>query len=370
MSAIPEKPLAFYPQIAATLGLEGAVLIQVLKDLLDYGEPRLRSGFQWLEVGTDKLLSLLPFWSERDLQRVVAHLHDLGVLLIGSTQPRSGEVFHFALNERVSPPAVPARQELVSAARPISNQWQPEPDVIAQLGQYGIPREFALEQLPEFVTYWSERNEPRHSWGSKFIKQVLRVWRQRQAREARQSQEIAMHEGWRPSADAMEILTIQAGINGNFVEDAIPEFILYWQERGVRMSTWNSRFVQHVKRQWASYTHALKMDTEPRPMVADWAPDPTVYDVLEMANIERGFAQALIGEFRLYWLDRGELAGSWNTKFLQYVKRQWAYNHQQNSASSLPLAASANETQQRPYRSGSTRHRNLGEELTDRSWAD
>ncbi|MBK6961891.1 MAG: hypothetical protein IPH23_12405 [Gammaproteobacteria bacterium] len=77
--------------------------------------------------------------------------------------------------------------------------------------------------MPEFVTYGSACGEPRHSWGAKFIKQVLRCWANRNRADAPRSGS-AEHGGSQPgSVDAMEIL-VRADINRNFIEDAGPEF--------------------------------------------------------------------------------------------------------------------------------------------------
>ena len=393
MSLIPETPLLFYPQLAAALGLEEAVMVQSLKAFLTHAEAENQHGFAWCEVNADKLLHALPFWQTADIQRITNNLREQGILLIGAQTFQVGERFRFAINERdsnaISTQAsknpehntalslaplkpTPANSIPVSPApaqRPqaITKGWQPESDLLAQLAQYGIPQAFALEQIGEFVTYWTERNEPRYSWGSRYLKHVLRLWRKQETRSARQSKEVAMSEGWQPSADAMDILTVSAGINRNFVEDAIPEFILYWQERGTNSSTWNSRFIQHIKRQWASYTHTLQMDTTPRPISNDWHPDETVFDILKMGNIDRQFAQNLVPEFIIYWRDSGHLVSSWNTKFLQFAKKQWAYTHQQAVNTAATMTQSHGK--QRPDRPSSTRHRNIADELSDRSWA-
>ena len=394
MSLIPETPLLFYPQLAAALGLEEAVMVQTLKAFLAHAEAENQHGFAWCEVNADKLLQILPFWQAADIQRITNNLREQGILLIGAQTFQAGGRFRFAINERDSsaisaqatanpqqntalstaplrpPTAAIAPAPTAPAQRPqaIAKGWQPENDLLAQLAQYGIPQDFALEQVGEFVTYWTERNEPRYSWGSRYLKHVLRLWRKQETRSARQSKEVAMSEGWQPSADALDILTVSAGINRNFVEDAIPEFILYWQERGTNSSTWNSRFIQHIKRQWASYTHTLQMDTTPRPISNDWQPDETVFDILQMGNIDRGFAQNLVPEFIVYWRDSGHLVSSWNTKFLQFAKKQWAYTHQQ-AVNTADNTLTHSHGKQRTDRPSSTRHRKLAEELSDRSWA-
>ena len=411
MSLIPDKPLLFFPQLAATLGLEGAVMIQTLKELIerDAGHPNseIVDGYLWTEISGQNLACQLPFWTEADIARIIRQLHELGILLAEDLPCTTARSMRLAINERVAPgsatasprPASGITPNTVSAhrhaqvsprpdrneesvapppvhtfttiAQPLPRQWQPDNDLLAQLAQYGIPRSFTLEQVGEFVTYWTERNEPRHSWGARFLKHVIRQWREQESRDYRLSQESVMTMDWRPSLEAMEILTVQAGINNNFVDDAIAEFILYWRERGISSDSWNSRFIQHVKRQWARFTNTLKHDQEPRPISPDWQPDAEVFDILHMANIDRRFAEELIPEFILYWRDNGQALSTWNTKFLQYVKRQWASLARSDSAGDNPsrYPISHHGTQQKSRRPGSTRNRDIAAELNDRSWA-
>lgn len=364
MSLIPEKPLAISPSLAATIGLEEAVLLQALSEMMCHGEPESSKGFQWLSTNWHQLQKITPFWGPEAIQRISVSLRDKGVLLIASAPFTESEELRFAFNEQaisrdIQVPSTTQKQ----GARTIAPSWKPESEIVRQLDQYNIPTEFITAQLPEFITYWTERNEPQFSWGSKFIKHVLRLWRAQQTESAKRGQQASMNNNWQPSQDAMEILTHQAGINGNFVEDAIPEFVLYWMERGDASNTWNSRFIMHVKRQWTRFTTTMEHDSEPRLLPADWQPSEELYEVLTLANISRTFAERLVPEFILYWRDSGQIYSSWNTKFLQQVKREWS---RQQSASSQVMT---NGQQQRPHRSNSTRSSNLIDELSDRSWA-
>ncbi|RLA39840.1 MAG: hypothetical protein DRQ64_05950, partial [Gammaproteobacteria bacterium] len=208
MSLIPETPLLFYPQLAAALGLEEAVMVQTLKAFLAHGEVENQHGFAWYEVNADKLLQTLPFWQANDIQRITNNLREQGILLIGAQTFQQGGRFRFAINEQVgntvSAPVTaspqqnsglstaptsrattaitPAPTAPIQRAQAISKGWQPENDLLAQLAQYGIPLDFALEQVGGFVTYWTERNEPRYSWGSRYLKHVLRLWRKQETR--------------------------------------------------------------------------------------------------------------------------------------------------------------------------------------------
>lgn len=359
MSLLPEKPLVFSPQLAATLGLEEAVLFQALSEVRCH-----QSGVSphWIELNGDYLARLLPFWQESDVLRIALNLQHQGVLLTEKPQASDG-VLRFALKDKLSQQARTRRSKNVApGSKQMSQSWQPENDVITQLTQYGIPRAFIDTQVPEFITYWSERGEPHYSWGSKFLKQVVRLWREQQNREARQQGESPMSSDWRPSPDAIDILTGQAGISPNFVEDAIPEFILYWQDKGTRSSTWNSQFIHHVRKQWVRYTSTIEHQSDPRPIAADWQPGEDLFEVLKLANIPRTFAEQQLPGFVLYWRETGSPHNSWNTKFLQYIKRQWAYGQSNQMEPD-------NGKQQRPHRAVSTRNTSLVEDLTDRSWA-
>ena len=44
-------------------------------------------------------------------------------------------------------------------------------------------------------------------------------------------------------------------------DDAVPEFVLYWRERGETIKTLNSKFINHILRQWARYSSALGVET-------------------------------------------------------------------------------------------------------------
>lgn len=54
---------------------------------------------------------------------------------------------------------------------------------------------------------------------------------------------------WHPSLQALEILS-QQGISATFAEACIPEFRLYWMERGDARPGWDASFVNSVKRSW------------------------------------------------------------------------------------------------------------------------
>lgn len=403
-SLLPERQLAFSPVLAATIGLEEAVLLQHLQQMLDYQSPSLRRGFAFYRAGRDYLLRTLPFWTLEDLHRVSRSLVDKGVLLIESPPLLEAQELVFALNEpaagqdtaqqvsspqsqgpahpRQAPPtavsqtsqalqtsqASPAQAPRRSAAL-LPPQWAPSEDLLSLLSlNHNIPRQFALDQLEDFIFYWRERGETSHAWENKFRQHVTAAWRREQqsAGEAFRQPEPPLDRHWRPSDDALEIMA-RAGIDHDFIEQAIPEFILYWRERGAAPKELNSKFIQHIRIQWARYSSSLTHSTEPSRISGDWQPSPDVFDILRMSHIDEDFARALLPEFIVYWRDSNQAHTSWNSKFLQHVKYHWARRHQ--LAGSSTRADNNDGEHAGPGATGRTRDRSLADDLTDTSWA-
>jgi len=388
-SLIPERPLLVSPSLAATIGLEEACMLSVLSDMATYRPLAAKDGQNWLDVDETLIARAMPFWSPQDIQRISKNLRDQGIILLASAPFMESRRLIVAFNEGQTS-RKPVENRIVENNRPlpiinmggganlIAPNWQPDQELLRQVAQHNIPEDFVRQQVPEFITYWRERGEASHSWGAKFLKDVLHKWRNYQTQQARQAREnneeflnrekdIAMHMNWRPSKDALEVLVKHANISYAFVEDAIPEFVLYWQERGEVGRTWNSKFIQHVKRQWVRYSSALEHDSEPKRIPENWQPSSEVFDVLRLAEIKMEFAQKQVAEFVLFWRESNQLYASWNTKFLQHVKYHWAKQH-----ALAPITQQGNHHagQQAPNISTRTRDRGLTEQLNDRSWAN
>lgn len=395
-SLIPERPLLVSPSLAATIGLEEACMLSILGDMASYLPLTPANGRQWLDVDASWVNRLMPFWGDMDIQRISRSLKDKGIILLVSAPYTESQRLTLAFDEVVPQAQTPLQADPIAAsittnaanvgATLISPHWQPDQELLRQIAQYNIPSDFVRLQVPEFVTYWRERGESNHSWGAKFLKDLLHKWRHHETQIARQQREenerqardrdteflnrdleTAMHSGWRPSRDALEVLVKHAGISLAFVEDSIPEFVVYWQERGDVGRTWNSKFIQHVKRQWLRYNSALEHDTEPKRIPDNWQPSRDVYDVLKLANIDLKFAQQQVAEFVLYWRDSNQLMASWNTKFLQHVKFHWAKQHALTTVNSQQVNQHAGQQFNNP--TGRTRDSSLAEQLNDRSWA-
>lgn len=370
----PERQLVFSPSLAATIGLEEAILLQHLAAVFEHRAATMRGHRQWLTLERQWLLDTLPFWGALDLHRVSKSLADKGLILVESPPLHESDTLVFALNEsnRGAPQTrtTPATHGEPPSGRRhgaglLSASWAPSEEILQLLGMnQNIPRKFALDQLEDFVYYWRERGEISHAWDNKFRQHVINRWRTQQRQETPfiQPEAAVLNNDWRPSADAMEIL-LRAEIPRDFIDEAVPEFILYWRERGEPPRTLNSKFVTHIRQQWARVSSARQHDAIPAPIRTDWRPSSDVYDILQMSHIDRDFANQVLPEFIVYWRDDGRAHTSWNSKFLQHVKYHWAQRHQLTQAD-------AHHEGQQGHPAVSTRSRSLADDLGDRSWAD
>ncbi|MCR9106607.1 MAG: DnaT-like ssDNA-binding domain-containing protein [Gammaproteobacteria bacterium] len=372
-SIIPERQLVFSPELAATIGLEEAILLQQLQLLFDHYRPQPRGGYAYYTVQRDYLLRALPFWNTEDLQRITRGLADKGVLLIDSPPLLSCDALVFAVNEPhataapTTPPATQPNAPQRRSAGLLPAHWSPSEDLLQLLSlNHNIPRQFALDQLEDFVFYWRERGETSHAWENKFRQHVVSHWRRQQQASAegfRVADPPPLDRQWRPSPDAMDIMA-RAGIDAEFIEQAIPEFILYWLERGAPPKELNTRFIQHIRLQWAKYTSSLSHSTEPRRISDDWQPADDVFDILQLSHIDSDFARSLLPEFIVYWKESNQVQTSWNSKFIQHVKYHWAKSHH------IEQAGNTHAGHQGTRATGRTRDRSLQDDLTDTSWAD
>ena len=372
-SLIPERQLLFSPLLAATIGLEEAILLQHLQPLFEHHSPQTRNGYAWLSVDRTFLLRTLPFWSAEDLHRISRSLADKGVLLIDSAPLHTATQLVFALNEPAKPTDKPSTLEPVTLAPTkrsaglLPLHWSPSEDLLQLLSlNHNIPRQFALDQLENFIFYWRERAEASHAWENRFRQHIISAWRrhqQNQAESFRVPPTTTLDNNWRPSADAMEIME-RGEIEREFIEQSVPEFILYWRERGANPKELNSKFIQHIRIQWAKYTSSLEHSTEPKRIADHWQPSGDVYDILRLSHIDTQFAQSLVPEFIVYWRDSNQAQTSWNSKFIQHVKHHWAKRHQ------IEQAGHSNGGHKETSTTGRTRDRSLQQDLTDTSWAE
>jgi hypothetical protein len=387
---IADKTLVFSPALAATIGLEEAIALTWLNDIAQavggiqwhVNNDQVRQVFPFWD--DQKIRLVMRNLHEKGLVQLISPLFPDAPQLIfcfpgqqvaqqtlspsNSAQSTTAVQRQQATPEQYfEPVAQPQRQQArsnMTAAKssasnqPMQQQWQPTRDGLNRLQQHGIPDSYSLSKLDEFILQARENGNNRNDWNTQFFRFIKKHWVYTQTDAHKKQQKLAakasfstshtqtpdrqerfqarreeagpIAQQWQPSLDAQQILQ-RAGIEAQFIQDSIAEFVLYWQERGDAHKTWNTKFIQHVRQQWARYSSSLEHSSVPTRIGDDWQPDNDCYDILAMAHIDVHYAQSLIGEFVLYWRDSNQLQTSWNSKFLQYVKQQWARQLNQGS---------------------------------------
>ena len=124
---------------------------------------------------------------------------------------------------------------------------------------------------------------------------------------------------WKPSSQAFEVLGM-GKINKKFIESKLNEFKMYWLEKNQVRDNWNVLFVDFIRREW------VKENSENKglPVCIDenWSPSSDAFDILELANVSKKDALKHLKEFILYWKENGTALRSWNSKFVDFVKRK------------------------------------------------
>ena len=369
---LSERQLLISPTLAATIGLEEAVMLQAIADLIEYREKVKRnddSALIWIKVSYRELESLLSFWDLSEIKRIQESLQNLGMIRI---EPLNSNVeILLAINDQVHPKEKPRRGKQRPKIPPSANSaglvpadWQPDQNWIRLCKQHSIPEDFIRQLVPEFVNYWRDRGQSRFSWGNAFYKHVLKEWRNEQTRRGAHELASTMSADWAPSPEAIGILE-NAGINPSFIQDAVPEFVLYWRERGAVHGAWNTKFIEHIRRQWAKFTASFGRDDTPKQIPDDWHPSLDCYEILQLAEINEEWARSRVPEFVLYWKDSQQVKSSWNTVFLQFIKQDWA-----RQLKHLESAEIANAENQSITGSGQQRLKEKFQQFADRSWAE
>lgn len=365
-SLYSDRPIAVSPALAATIGLEEAVMVHVLAELLTFrAAERLEShpDLEFVLLGEADTGRFFPFWKPADIDRIRLQLMQLDMLVYEPHPTEKGAAW-YALQRMDSAPRQQSRvRRRRGATGPIPPDWRPDVQWIMQCRQQNIPEDFVQAQIPRFVLYWRERGEARFSWGNEFYRHVLKLWREEQTATGARERFGDMNWEWQPDDVAMGIL-LHDGVNRNFIEDAIPEFVLYWMERGVMRDAWNTKFIAHVQRQWHRFQAAELYGLEPKPIAQDWQPDAACLEILQLAQIDEEWALRQVREFVLYWRETGEARESWNTIFLQRIKQLWAQRLKRQAVEEIDAG------DQVPAGAIGTGDSAWFQRITDRSWAE
>ena len=287
-----EKKYSFSKEIAESLGIIEAIILDFFQNNpKNFSLDTLKNEFRFLDVS--------------QIENSYKKLNNLGLFKIIPSKDNSSEP-------------------------DVSMNFYPSEDLVKQACNLGIEEDFLGDQLPSFNLFWKGKDLKPHLKESKFLQYALKNWREKEKIEYQESKKVLLDSNWRPSEDAISILK-NIDINDSFIESLLPEFILFWKEKRIKSNSWNSTFLNHVKKQWARKNFKLDSDKENYPMSKNWAPSEDCMKVLEVTNIPVDFIESKLPEFRLYWIDAGEISTNWNNKFINFVKNSWEKDSKKSS---------------------------------------
>ncbi len=287
-----EKKYSFSKEIAESLGIIEAIILDFFQNNpKNFSLDTLKNEFRFLDVS--------------QIENSYKKLNNLGLFKIIPTKDNSSKP-------------------------DVTMNFYPSEDLVKQACNLGIEEDFLGDQLPSFNLFWKGKDLKPHLKESKFLQYALKNWREKEKIEYQESKKVLIDSNWRPSEDAISILK-NIDINDSFIESLLPEFILFWKEKRVKSNSWNSTFLNHVKKQWARKNFKLDSDKENHPMSKNWAPSEDCMKVLEVTNIPVDFIESKLPEFRLYWIDAGEISTNWNNKFINFVKNSWEKDSKKSS---------------------------------------
>ena len=315
--------LSFSKDAAKTLGLSEAVVLETIRTKIQ------SQNNQFIEL--DSILKETIFWDEKKTITLISKLQLRGLVNFDKDKKRISLVLS---KKKIKDTNVDKKGFGERTESFMEKNWEPDAALIDQASEYGISKSFVLSQLDDFIHLHREKSDTSYSWGVKFLRFVIKKWRSQEISDIKQLKRKPIDQSWQPDEEAIEILT-KAGINKEFIKNEIPEFILYWSEKGDVSDTWNSKFIGQVRRQWAKTQHLIDNSELPEPISSDWKPNQDFYEVLALTEIDKTFADSVLNEFILYWKETGQAHNSWNSKFFQHVKYQW--QRQQGFNQSQPL---------------------------------
>jgi len=315
--------LSFSKDAAKTLGLSEAVVLETIRTKIQ------SQNNQFIEL--DSILKETIFWDEKKTITLISKLQLRGLVNFDKDNKRISLVLS---KKKIKDTNVDKKGFGERTESFMEKNWEPDAALIDQASEYGISKSFVLSQLDDFIHLHREKSDTSYSWGVKFLRFVIKKWRSQEISDIKQLKRKAIDQSWQPDEEAIEILT-KAGISKEFIKNEIPEFILYWSEKGDVSDTWNSKFIGQVRRQWAKTQHLIDNSELPEPISSDWKPNQDFYEVLALTEIDKTFADSVLNEFILYWKETGQAHNSWNSKFFQHVKYQW--QRQQGFNQSQPL---------------------------------
>ena len=227
-----EDLFTFSIQEAETLGIECAVVLAAAKTI----KTKI---FTPSEIATS-LKEKIPFLESEEILKHIKRLIDLK-LIPSEAAPKKNKD---SRNKNLYSLKLPSNN-LNAGKRKLDYSWAPSIQAFEVLSMGKVNKEFIESKVNEFKMYWLEKNQVRDNWNVLFVDFIRREWVKEHSEN--KGLPVCIDESWSPSSDAFDILEL-ANVSKNDALKHLKEFILYWKENGTALRSWNSKFVDFVKR--------------------------------------------------------------------------------------------------------------------------
>ena len=227
-----EDLFTFSIQQAETLGIECAIVLAAAKTI----KTELSSPNEIAAI----LKESMPFFAEEEILKNINRLIDLKLI---SPEVTSKKI-ESARSKNLYSLKLPSNN-LNAGKRKLEHSWTPSVQAFEVLGMGKINKEFIEGKVNEFKMYWLEKNQVRDNWNVLFVDFIRREWVKENSKN--KGLPVCIDDDWSPSSDAFDILQL-ANVSKNDALKHLKEFILYWKENGTALRSWNSKFVDFVKR--------------------------------------------------------------------------------------------------------------------------
>ena len=220
------KNLSFSKEVAETLGLECAII-------LNFFEENRLNNISSEDKLLDSINDALPFISPQEIQKSIKKLNQFNLIGFGQESPKK--------DYQIKKPSQNTQ------SRQIEMDWHPSDDTLEIIKMTSITNDFMNLKLKEFRIYWTERGQKKNNWNITFLDFIRREW----AKENNSNKGLpyTINEKWFPDEDVFDILNL-SDITRDSALKYLREFILYWKDKGTAFTTWNSKFIDHVKRRY------------------------------------------------------------------------------------------------------------------------
>ena len=234
-----DKKFSFSKDIAASIGLECSIIYEFLKN----------KKTEYILIS--ELNDELNFWPNQKIIEYVAELDQKGLISFDLKKGR------LSIKNKISKTQLQTPKTFDKSE--MGTNWQPSDDVVEILLKAEISENFIQSLIPEFRVYWMEKPGILVSYNSKFIEYARFKWAQHIAEIDTRTKPFVIDDGWQPSDECKEVLSLSA-IPEGFANEKILDFILYWKQDGRAFNTWDVKFLNHVKTCWNKEVEKIKKE--------------------------------------------------------------------------------------------------------------